>query len=94
MHNVLKDLGLSYKRPKLIVRSNDSRYRRKEKQARNYNNAEGEIPAKAPHLNPVEKLVNAPMKSVVCSNRSHRSIEEVITNTHRFFREHRKNSYT
>ena len=36
MHNVLKDLGLSYKRPKLIVRSNDSQYRRKEKQVRNY----------------------------------------------------------
>ncbi len=36
VHNILKDLGLSYKRPKLIVRSNDSQYRRKEKQVRNY----------------------------------------------------------
>ena len=36
MHNVLKDLGLSYKSPKLIVRSNDSQYRIKEKQVRNY----------------------------------------------------------
>ncbi len=36
VHNMLKDLGLSYKRPKLIVRSNDSQYRRKEKQVRNY----------------------------------------------------------
>jgi len=192
VHNVLKDLGLSYKRPKLIVRSNDSQYRRKEKQVRNYKASailgkkkvlvafqdevwtelyprvevrwmekgkqdkidtpgynkrrnvfvtlfwpkksvvynkfekrrSGEfkphlsnviayakryhmkriilfidhatyhktknvkkfirkylmlkvkfLPKKAPHLNPVEKLVNAPMKSVVCSNRSYRSIE-------------------
>ena len=36
VHNVLKDLGLSYKRPKLIVRNNDSQNRRKEKQVRNY----------------------------------------------------------
>ena len=52
------------------------------------------LPKRAPHLNSVEKLVNASMKSVVCSNRSYRSIEEVMTNTHRFFREYRKNSYT
>ena len=51
------------------------------------------LPMGAPHLNPVEKLVNASIKSVVCSNRSYRSIEEVMTNTHRFFREYR-NSYT
>ena len=52
------------------------------------------LPRKAPRLNLVEKLVNAPMKSVACPNRSHRGIEEVITNTHGFFREYRKNSYT
>lgn len=52
------------------------------------------LPKRAPHLNPVEKLVNAPLKSVVCSNRSYRSIEQVMKNTHRFFRKYRKNSYT
>lgn len=36
VHNILKDLGLSYKRPKLTVRSNDSQYRRKERQIKNY----------------------------------------------------------
>ena len=39
VHNVLKGPGLSYKRPKLVVRSNDSRYRIKEKQVRNYKKA-------------------------------------------------------
>lgn len=52
------------------------------------------LPKRSPHLNPVEKMVNAPMKSVVCSNRSYRNIEQVVQNTHRFFREYRKNSYT
>ena len=52
------------------------------------------LPKRAPHLNPVEKLVNAPLKSVVCSNRSYHNIDEVRKNTHGFFREYRKNSYT
>ena len=52
------------------------------------------LPKKAPHLNPVEKVVNAPLKSVVCSNRSYRNMEQVMKNTHTFFREYRKNSYT
>jgi hypothetical protein len=52
------------------------------------------LPKKAPHLNPVEKLVNAPMKSAVCSNRCYHGIEQVVTNTHRFLREYRRNSYT
>ena len=39
VHNILKDLGLSYKRPKLTVRSNDSQYARKERQIRNYKKA-------------------------------------------------------
>ena len=46
------------------------------------------LPRRAPRLDPVEKLVNAPMKPVVCPNRGHRGIEEVITNTHGFFREY------
>jgi len=52
------------------------------------------LPKKAPHLNPVEKVVNAPLKSVVCSNRSYRNMEQVMKNTRTFFREYRKNSYT
>ena len=36
VHNILKDLGLSYKRPKLTVKSNDSQYARKEREVRNY----------------------------------------------------------
>jgi len=52
------------------------------------------LPKRAPHLNPVEKAVNAPLKSVVCSNRSYRNMEQVMKNTPTFFREYRKNSYT
>ena len=34
MHRMLKELGLSYKRPKLTVKSPDSHYRAKEKEAK------------------------------------------------------------
>ena len=36
VHRMLNELGLSYKRPKLDVRSNDSNYARKEKQVNHY----------------------------------------------------------
>lgn len=36
VHRMLGELGLSYKRPKLDVRSNDSNYARKERQVNNY----------------------------------------------------------
>lgn len=36
VHRMLTELGLSYKRPKLDVRSNDSNYARKERQVNNY----------------------------------------------------------
>lgn len=47
------------------------------------------LPKKAPHLNPVEKLVNAPMKSAVCSNRCYHNTDELIESTHRFLRRYK-----
>jgi transposase len=37
--NILKELGLAYKRPKLTVKSDDSQYARKERQVKNYKQA-------------------------------------------------------
>jgi len=34
--NILKELGLTYKRPKLTIRSDDSQYSRKEREVKNY----------------------------------------------------------
>ena len=36
VHGILHELGLSYKRPKLDVKSNDPNYYRKAKEVRNY----------------------------------------------------------
>jgi transposase len=36
VHDMLKGLGLTYKRPKLTVKSNDPNYCRKAKEVRNY----------------------------------------------------------
>lgn len=36
VHGILRDIGLSYKRPKLTVESDDPSYRRKEREVRNY----------------------------------------------------------
>ena len=36
------------------------------------------LPKRAPNLNPVERLVNMPFKSVVCTNRSYSDIDDVI----------------
>ena len=52
------------------------------------------LPKRAPKLNPTEWIVNRPLKSVVCSNRSYTSIDEVDTNTIRFLRQHRTNLRT
>jgi transposase len=52
------------------------------------------LPKRAPHLNPVEKLVNAPMKSVVCSNRCYYKIDELVESTHKFLRKHKHNLCT
>jgi transposase len=37
--NILHDLGLTYKRPKLTIKSDDPNYARKEKQVKNYKQA-------------------------------------------------------
>jgi len=37
--NILKELGLTYKRPKLTVKSDDSQYSRKKKEVKNYRKA-------------------------------------------------------
>lgn len=39
VHEMLQNLGLAYKRPKLTVKSNDSNYYRKAKEVRNYKRA-------------------------------------------------------
>ncbi|MDG6921227.1 MAG: hypothetical protein JRN59_06835 [Nitrososphaerota archaeon] len=36
------------------------------------------IPKRAPNLNPVERLVNKPLKSVVCMNKSCSDVDDVI----------------
>ncbi|MDG7024688.1 MAG: transposase [Nitrososphaerota archaeon] len=51
-------------------------------------------PKRAPKLNPTEWIVNRPLKSVVCSNRSYRSLDEVDRNTVQFLRQHRTNLRT
>ena len=52
------------------------------------------LPKKAPQLNPTEWIVNRPLKSVVCSNRSYKSMDEVDRNTTHFLRQHRTNLRT
>ena len=52
------------------------------------------LPKRAPKLNPTEWIVNRPLKSVVCSNRSYQSMDEVDSNTVRFLRQHRTNLRT
>gem|GEM_PF-6036142 len=52
------------------------------------------LPKRAPQLNPTEWIVNRPLKSVVCSNRSYRSMDEVDRNTTHFLRQHRTNLRT
>jgi hypothetical protein len=52
------------------------------------------LPKRAPKLNPTEWIVNRPLKSVVCSNRSYKSIDEVDRQTTHFLRQHRTNLRT
>jgi hypothetical protein len=42
------------------------------------------LPKRAPNLNPVERLVNKPLKSAVCTNRSYSDIDDVIREGRRF----------
>jgi len=48
------------------------------------------LPKRAPNLNPVEKLVNAPLKSCVCSNRAYYNVPELEESTHQFLRCHKR----
>jgi len=48
------------------------------------------LPKRAPNLNPVERLVNKPLKSAVCTNRSYSDIDEVIRAGRRFLTKYRQ----
>ena len=47
------------------------------------------LPKRAPNLNPVERLVNKPLKSAVCTNRSYSDIDDVIRAGRRFLMKYR-----
>jgi hypothetical protein len=47
------------------------------------------LPKKAPELNPAEWVINRPLKSTVCTNRSYTSIHDVNHHTTDFLRKHR-----
>ena len=44
---------------------------------------------RAPNSNPVERVVNKPLKSVVCTNRSYSDVDDVITAGRRFLTKYR-----
>jgi hypothetical protein len=46
------------------------------------------LPKRAPNLNPVERKVNKPLKSAVCTNRSYSGIDDVVRNGRRFLRKY------
>lgn len=48
------------------------------------------LPKRAPNLNPVERLVNKPLKSAVCTNRSYSDIDDVIRAGRRFLTKHKQ----
>lgn len=48
------------------------------------------LPKRAPNLNPVERKVNKPLKSAVCTNRSYKTIDEVSVETYRFLRKYQR----
>ena len=48
------------------------------------------LPKRAPNLNPVERLINKPLKSAVCTNRSYCSIDHVVTEEHGFLRKYQR----
>ena len=48
------------------------------------------LPKRAPNLNPVERLVNKPLKSVVCTNRSYSDIDDVIRAGRRFLTKYKR----
>jgi hypothetical protein len=48
------------------------------------------LPKRAPNLNPVERLVNKPLRSAVCTNRSYSRIDDVIKAGRRFLTKYRQ----
>jgi hypothetical protein len=48
------------------------------------------LPKRAPNLNPVERLVNKPLKSAVCTNRSYSRIDDVIKAGRRFLTKYKQ----
>lgn len=52
------------------------------------------LPKRAPDLNPTKWIVNRPLKSVVCSNRAYRRIDDVSAQTANFLSKHRTNLWT
>jgi hypothetical protein len=48
------------------------------------------LPKIAPNLNPVERLVNKPLKSAVCTNRSYSDIDDVIKAGRRFLTKYKR----
>jgi hypothetical protein len=48
------------------------------------------LPKRAPNLNPVERLVNKPLKSAVCTNRSYSDIDDVIKAGRRFLTKNKR----
>jgi len=48
------------------------------------------LPKRAPNLNPVERLVNKPLKSAVCTNRSYSDIDDVIKAGRRFLTKYKR----
>lgn len=52
------------------------------------------LPRRAPKLNPVEHIINRPLKKVVCVNRSHQTIDEVLEETRTFLQQHKRTFWT
>jgi len=48
------------------------------------------LPKRAPNLNPVERLVNKPFKSAVCTNSSYSRIDDVIKAGRRFLTKYKQ----
>jgi hypothetical protein len=52
------------------------------------------LPKRAPKLNPTEWIVNRPLNSYVCTNRSYSNIDDVNSRATDFLRKHRRNLCT
>lgn len=48
------------------------------------------LPKKAPELNPIERLINKPLKSAISTNRSYQSINDVVREERLFLRKYQR----